>query len=548
MRKTRVDRSLLLLAGIGIILYIAALLAYNLSSDPSETAPADAMKRITKAQAAESAAHWLQQQELAAPGTSLDTFVVYQSNKDMSGYLEKEKLQKTYKDTYGSKLPLDFYRVEAAEKSPGSKRWAVDIHRETKAVLGWKQLQAGTAVQQGSLSEAERLSLARSAISSLGYEPQGFRQLPGEAGSPGQLVFKRTQDPVGKAAMEITIQLEGSRVTALQQGFDLPQSYSSWLKQQNDAAAFMTKISLWGNGLMALAALAYTIVRRRTVQFGRGVLLTAVFIVIYVMNNINSYPAYKTMSPMTSDGQDTMAALLLMNFVTLLMGAAVYFSFVAGEGLWRRAGKSLWPRWSEEDFGPHVKRSMLQGYLLCLFLLGLQQVLFLIFERGLGVWSINDPSTSPENLLQPGFLPLMAWAAAISEEATFRLLGIALFLTLFRFRLQWLAVLIPSLIWAAGHTAYPIYPVYTRLIEVTLLGVVFGMAFLRYGLLTVVFAHTAMNSILMGLTLLTLGPESEPLLGIVYIWLPALIGYAASWLHSKKKKPPSSAAPPPLLP
>ncbi|MCY9591413.1 CPBP family intramembrane metalloprotease [Paenibacillus chitinolyticus] len=537
MKKYGPDKPLLLLALTGFLLYAAVVFIYNAGAAPAGSGPYETAASITKEQAAEAAVAWLRQRQGAdaengsgavTVGGSPGTFVSYQSEKELSGYLTKDKLQTLYDKSYASRVPVDYYRVEVAEASPSVRKWIIDIHMTTKAVIGWSRI-GGEALAAVSASDAEKA--AREAIARHGYEEAEFKRISPPAAMSGMLLFEREKEPVGDAKLTIGVKLDGTSVSSFTQSFRLPAAFTSWLKHQEDTASMWTRISLWGNGLMALIALGYTVLKWRTVDFSRGVLLTAVYAVIYVMNNINMYPAYKAGSTPTSSGQEAILSIMLINFVTLLMAAAVYFSFTAGEALWRREGKSVMPRWRDADFGARITRSMVQGYLLCLFLLGLQQVLFLVAEKGFGVWSVNDPMSSPRNMLQPALLPLMAWAAGISEEATFRLLGIALFSRLLRFK--WLAVLLPSLIWAAGHTAYPIYPVYTRLIEVTVLGLVFGYAFLRYGFLTALFAHTAMDSILMGLSLLT-GEglaASTPALGLLYMALPAAVALAVSWLH-----------------
>jgi len=114
------------------------------------------------------------------------------------------------------------------------------------------------------------------------------------------------------------------------------------------------------------------------------------------------------------------------------------------------------------------------------------------------------------------------------------------------FRNNFIAVLIPSIIWAASHTQYPIYPVYTRLVEVTVIGIILGYVFLKYGFITAMFAHACMDSILMGMSLFSLGYVSDAIAGAFYILLPALIALLISWMH-KRRGPLIPGEPPPRL-
>ena len=87
------------------------------------------------------------------------------------------------------------------------------------------------------------------------------------------------------------------------------------------------------------------------------------------------------------------------------------------------------------------------------------------------------------------------------------------------------AVVISSMIWAFGHMGYSIYPVYTRFVEVTLLGFIFAYALIRYGLLTAIFAHATVDLIIMGFQIIQAG-ESNALAGLLYMFMPL----AVAWL------------------
>jgi hypothetical protein len=79
-------------------------------------------------------------------------------------------------------------------------------------------------------------------------------------------------------------------------------------------------------------------------------------------------------------------------------------------------------------------------------------------------------------------------------------------------------------------------------VEVTVLGIIFGYAFLRYGFMTAVFAHASMDSILMGLDLVSMNDTGEMLLGYFYMLLPGLIGLVLALLHRTIRRPPQRAA------
>ncbi|MNM79958.1 Sporulation-killing factor biosynthesis protein SkfC [compost metagenome] len=140
-------------------------------------------------------------------------------------------------------------------------------------------------------------------------------------------------------------------------------------------------------------------------------------------------------------------------------------------------------------------------------------------------------------MVYPWLFPLVAWTAGIGEEAVYRLFGIPMLKKIFRS--TWIASLISSLIWAFGHTLYPIYPVISRPIELAFIGLIFSFIFLRSGFITVLFAHVIFDSVLMGLSLMIMGDIGNILTGIVYILLPAIVG---SLIYVFKRRKPEAPA------
>lgn len=147
----------------------------------------------------------------------------------------------------------------------------------------------------------------------------------------------------------------------------------------------------------------------------------------------------------------------------------------------------------------------------------------------------------------PWLLPLLAWCAGISEELQSRFFGIALFRKwlLFGTRkllrrepssrtitgLTFAAMIPPGLLWAFGHVGYAIYPVYTRIIELVIMAVLFGWFMLRFGLMAVIFAHVTLNATLMGVQLMFDGLPGDYWGGLFSLFMPALAGIAIWWLH-----------------
>lgn len=308
--------------------------------------------------------------------------------------------------------------------------------------------------------------------------------------------------------------------------------------------AIMSLIALLLQLSMGIGAIVLTVHYHGTISYTRGLFITSVYMFIAAIQNANMYPAFKTTVIADSDPSFGLNFnLIFSHSFVFVTGVFVYLSLVSGAAAWQATNRNLWARWRETDYGKHVLQAMGRGYLICFIILGAQHTLFWIAAEYFGMWSTNDPMFSTENLLIPAFFPLLAWAAAISEEAIYRLFGIIFFKRIVRN--TFVAVLLSSMIWAIGHTSYPIYPAYTRFVEVTVLGLLFGWIYLRYGFITAVFAHATVNSLLMAFSLFALGLE-HVLPGLFYIALPAIVGVLTYWAHTSfgpgRRHQPSSLA------
>lgn len=542
MPRLKFNRFLLILACIGIALYAGVTALYGLQK---EDEPATQNPALTKQQAADAASKFISDRYAVK---TAETYVVYQSKKERSGYLQKEHLSQNYEITYGKRYPLDYYNVQV-EDGRTNRLFEVEINYTNGAVIGWRE--TFHADERTLISKQKADILAKQEMRAQGLDPDDMKLIEKEEAASEQapglvLYYEKQSQPMGEAKLQVRAQFDDANLVGYTVLFSLPASHLAWLDQQDRSASKMTWISMGFSLIMTIAAIVFAILYRKQMRFSNGLLLTAIFLAIYITNNFNMYPAFRSMSIGAVNAEfATMAAIIFMNVLTLALGISLYLSLVAGNGMWNRLGQPKWPAWKEDKFGAEVFHGMGRGYLLALFILGVQQVLFYTGDVKFDVWAVNDPTDSVLNMVEPRLFPLMAWVAAISEEATYRLLGIILFKKLFRN--NFIAILIPSVIWAASHTQYPIYPVYTRLIEVTIIGIILGYVFLKYGFLTAVFAHACMDSILMGLSLFSLGRVSDVIAGIFYLLLPALVGYFLAWLHGKRRGPLIPGGPPPRL-
>ncbi|CAH1190000.1 hypothetical protein PAECIP111893_00084 [Paenibacillus plantiphilus] len=456
----------------------------------------------------------------------LGTHAVHQSDSLLYGYLSKEELFDRYDRDYDQAFPTDTFQVNTV--MPDDSMLFIYVHMETGKVVSWNWGEASYAAVPGTKEQLEAaIAFAKE---------QGFKEADLDVHKHNALNGTVWLKPKGAAIGEAELMLEirsqqiddGSIViTKYKPAFIAPKDYEHYVDQQSTLAMWLSYGGyLFLTFVLFVLAVIYAILYRKHTSFVRGILLTLIFLGFYAVNNFNMIDGI-----LAGSGEDTIAdegaiiaiTLIITTIFTFLLAVSVYFSLVGGDGLWRSTGRTLWPRFREAGYGDHVWRSMWLGYLAAFMLLGLQTVIFIIWTSMTGAWATSDVTQSPYNLSIPWLLPLLAWCAAISEEAIYRLFGIGLMKKWFKN--TFVAALIPTVIWALGHVTYPIFPATTRLVELTILGLIFSFLFLRYGFITAVFTHAIFNSVMMAISLMFMGSLGNILWGIFYILLPIPIAW-----------------------
>ncbi|AJY75787.1 CPBP family intramembrane glutamic endopeptidase [Paenibacillus beijingensis] len=458
------------------------------------------------------------------------THAVYQSDSVFYGYLSREGLLDDFAEKYEDRFPTDTFQI-AAELGNGETAY-IYIHMTKGTVVGW-HLFALERNTNTTLTGSKLLRAARSEALNRGFTASEL-EIAEAGGDPSVQVLKPKDGMIGQAKLQLHIRAQQTAsgsvlVTRYEPVFNVPSEYVAYVKRQ-DRLADLLSIggSLLLSAVLFILAIVYAALYRKHTSFKRGWLISAIFLAFYVVNNLNMMDGIRaSMGESLNAELYAIIAVTVTMGITLLLGASCYFSLVAGDGLWRAMGRSLWPRAGESDYGSVVWNSMKLAYIFAFIVMGLQSVVLIVLQQTTGAWSTTDVTQSTYNFAYPFLLPLLAWCAAIQEEAVYRLFGIGLMRKWLRS--PFVASLIPTVIWALGHVTYPIYPSTTRLIEVTLLGLLFSFIFLRYGFITAVFTHAIMDSVLMSSSLFFLGSVRDIIAGIVYILAP--VGVA--WLLRK---------------
>ncbi|RRJ61749.1 CPBP family intramembrane metalloprotease [Paenibacillus oralis] len=549
-------KTLWLMALIGLVIFFIVQVFPSTASDTLQMEQSDDV--ITKDQARMEAIEFTQSVlNIDLSGHPENALVTYESRSDLYGYLTKADLLASYLKTYGKQFPYDVFRVRFNEPNDVLGALTVDVHMTTGKVVGFEEIASssnankqmmlnyGTETNdsmrawEGDLTLEEKEQLAAPYLSAFGFDPSKLERVSGE-GDIG-LLYNIKGYELGESRAAIDIRYEYGAVSSLESYFTVPKPHADYVAGQTRLATWLT---FAGYALftfvLGILAIVYSALTRAHTSFKRGIVLASAYFVLSVIGTVNMLPVFE------KDGIDPI--LLVVGFavqglVTLILAASVYFSLVGGDGLWRKNGINLWARSREEGYGRHVLTSVADGYAWALILLGVQSVVFFILERTIHTWSTTDATQSPYNMVYPILFPLLAWVAGIGEEAVYRLFGIPMLKKMFRS--TFVASLLTTLIWALGHTLYPIYPVISRPIELTFIGLLFSLIFLRYGFATVVFSHVIFDSILMALSLMFMGGALNIAAGLFYIALPAIVAYVIYLFNPPGKERPG---PSPLQP
>lgn len=471
------------------------------------------------------------------------------SNKDYTGYVAKYKLESEHRQKFEKYLPVDQYMVNVQFNS--KEQGSVYMNLYSGEIIGWQFKLSGNDVEQDVAYKA-----LETAASELGFplndethidtyetfkQPDALDLFSNERSA--SLGYYISNDAL--AIKDAPFQYDSSViayndkiiVSDMMPTFVLPSDYEELIKKQDLYANIWTyAVYMFITFVLGILAIIYAILYRRHTSFKFGAWLTAIATVISAIINIGMLKSQLGLEGgmISSSDPFTMAFLIAIVVVSLLAGAvSYYFSFVAGDGLWRAQGFHLWPRFKEAYYGQHVWNSMIIGYLMAIIALGVQNIIFLVLTVTLGTWSANDTSQSLLNFEFSWLYPAIAWFAAITEEAVFRFFGVGIFRRWFKN--TWLAALIPTIAWAAGHTLYPLYPATTRIIELLIIGYLFTWVMIRFGLIAGMFMHASFNTILISISMFISGTTGDMVSACIFLVLPFIIAVVIKWLHKRKK-------------
>lgn len=193
-------------------------------------------------------------------------------------------------------------------------------------------------------------------------------------------------------------------------------------------------------------------------------------------------------------------------FGILLTGLWIFLTCAVGDSLSRDIGIDAFPvlrLLKERNFSsPQLRERIAVAYILGLLRTGYVTLFYLVAIRFVHAWKILPSNYAVSfSAYLPFALPLtMLITDTLTNELKYRLFAISFFKKYLK--LTWLAVLLSSFFWVFGNYNVAIFPAYLKGIELVTLGVIWGFAFKRYGIETVLWAETVFAFILVAMPLL----------------------------------------------
>jgi hypothetical protein len=408
----------------------------------------------------------------------------------------------------GAALPADAARAIAV--AAAARDWAVDFER-------YRPLTASAVTRPGGRIDHEFV-----------YE----RKLEG---APS----------IGDGRLRLRLVVAGDRLTQLQRVFYVPEAFTrryQSIRSANDniaAAASVVAGLVYGLG-GCLVGLIW-LMRKKAVRWApssKWAAVVALLITGAALSAVaDSWFGYDTATSPTIHLATRIGGAFAGGVVTWLLLTVV---FASAEGLGRLAfgaHPQLWRSWrAPAAYSRAIWGRTLAGYAWIGFDLAFIALFYFTVQRYLGWWSPSDTLIDPNILGKPSpwLAPVsMALQAGMMEESLFRavpLAGAALLGRHFGREKTFLvvALVLQAIVFGCAHANYPGQPAYARPVELFVPSLIWGVVYLRYGLVPGMLFHFGFDLVLMSIPLFVtdvpgLGFDRAMVIGVLAVPLAVLV-------------------------
>jgi membrane protease YdiL (CAAX protease family) len=355
-------------------------------------------------------------------------------------------------------------------------------------------------------------AVAQLIAESFAFETQGFRRDEWKeversseertARTDHTFTYRKSRFTVGDDGhYRMKIVVQGDGVGVFDEFLHVPENFKRGFEKTRSQANLLTLVFSICWIALAIAVLVILAQRYRAggLQWRSSTILGIAVLMAMMLAQLNSIPLIQY-NYNTTQSTPSFFILIIMQVVvaSVFTGGIVMMTGTAGGWIARDVTGSsrLFPRLSLRNLvSGRFVRSTLIGYGLAGMMLGFLILFYYIGTELFGVWSpayVIEYDNAFSTAFPWAYPLLVGLVAAAQEEFFFRLLAVTLMLRWLKIR--WLAVLIPAIVWGFLHSNYPVEPIYTRGIELTIVGTAFGYIFLRWGIWSTIVGHYAYNA------------------------------------------------------
>ena len=336
------------------------------------------------------------------------------------------------------------------------------------------------------------------------------------------LTYERTDAKLGDGRVRMQLVVSGDALTGLTHFVYVPEAFTRRYQELRSANETIANVATLTVGVLymlggCILGVLWLMRQHRLLwkqALVAGLIVAGINGLAMLANASQAWFNYDTAQSTTVFWGRQIGIALAMT-LTFALGLALVF--MAAESLSRRAfpdHPQLWRLWSA---GAAPTRSVLGrtlgGYLAVPIELGVIAAFYFVTNRYYGWWQPSEPLSDPNILgsAVPALSPIgTALQAGFMEECLFRAVPLSLAAILgerFGGRRIWIgaALVLQAMVFAGAHANYPGFPAYSRPLELFVPAFVWGLIFLRFGLLPTVILHALFDLALMSIPVFLLG-------------------------------------------